>query len=625
MSRWLDNLTVLSQWDDDGAPHPMRTLRPRANARASQDPLGAEAALAPIDASSLRLAGTIGEGGMGVVRAATQVSLGREVAVKMVRPGQDRPEARRKVLHEGLITGALEHPNVVPVHDLRQDDEGRPLIVLKRIEGVPWSELIAHPERVRERFETGDVEDWNGRVLLQVCNAVAFAHARGVLHRDLKPENVMIGSFGEVYLLDWGLAVALPGCAIERIPRASDPRGVAGTPAYMAPEQVHTELPLGVHTDIWLLGAVLYEIVTGHPPYRAQEGLTGEQAVADVLRQAREGAVTVPDALPGPLQQLLRRSLCVDTTQRYPSVEAFRLELRRGLDLRQAGRLREEADRLLEGLLERLAEERPEPREILARLGAVRFAYRRVLQDWPDNERVRQSLDRALSAVARWHLAQGEVAAADVLLAEVSAPEPALTTAVGLAREEDRARLDRLRHAEDQAAGVRTRSFVISLMGGLWTVGLPLEVLTGHWPPTWTEIALSSVGLFVLGLGLGFWARDSLSRSIVNRQTRYIIALAPFLYGLSGLAAWKLGLPPDRAPILASFAYASMCGIQLRFGEMALLPPTLAFLAVFLGGIWWPATVPWALSLANLVFAVTLLRRGWTHLREAWEERWGSR
>ncbi|MCA9489556.1 MAG: serine/threonine protein kinase [Myxococcales bacterium] len=625
MSGWLDNLTVLSEWDDDGAPHPLRTLRPRPNARASQDPLGAEASLAPVDASSLRLAGTIGEGGMGVVRAATQVSLGREVAVKMVRPGKDRPEARRKVLHEGLVTGALEHPNVVPVHDLRQDEEGRPLIVLKRIEGMPWSELIARPELVRERFEAIDIEDWHGRVLLQVCNAVAFAHARGVLHRDLKPENVMIGSFGEVYLLDWGLAVALPGCAIERIPRASDPRGVAGTPAYMAPEQVHTELPLGVHTDIWLLGAVLYEIVTGHPPYRADEGLTGEQAVADVLRKAREGVVPIDDALPGPLRQLLRRSLCLEVEERYPSVEQFRLELRRGLDRRQAGRLRQEADRLLEGLLEGLAGERPEPRVVLDRLGAVRFAYRRVLQDWPDDERVRASLDRALCAVARWHLVVGEVAAADVLLAEVSAPDPALTADVARAREEDRARLDRLRHVEDQSAGVRTRSFVIAVMGGLWTVGPPVEVLVGRWPPTWTEIALSSVGLCALGLGLGYWARDSLSRSIVNRQTRYVIALAPFLYGLSGLAAWKLGLPPDRAAVLAMLAYASMCGIQLRFGEMTLLPPTLAFLVAFVGGIWWPASVPWVLSLANLVFAVTLLRRGWTHLREAWEERWASR
>ena len=149
----------------------------------------------------------IGEGGMGVVHAATQRALGREVAIKRLRP-----EARLQagaLLREAWATGAVEHPNVVPVHTLELDAGRNPLIVMKRIEGVAWSEVIRDPAEIERRFGPGTPWSGTSGSLGQAMNALAFAHHRGVLHRDVKPANVMIGDFGEVYLLDWGIAVAV--------------------------------------------------------------------------------------------------------------------------------------------------------------------------------------------------------------------------------------------------------------------------------------------------------------------------------------------------------------------------------------------------------------------------------
>ena len=158
------------------------------------------------------LGSTIGEGGMGLVHLAEQRMLRREVAIKTVKPEHVAPLTVRKLLQEGWITGRLEHPNIVPVHDLEIDDEGRPLLVLKKVEGAAWAELLADPalvkqrlvsERVRSRPTDEDVLEWHVGVLSQVCRALSYAHSRGIVHRDLKPDNVMIGAFGEVYVLDW--------------------------------------------------------------------------------------------------------------------------------------------------------------------------------------------------------------------------------------------------------------------------------------------------------------------------------------------------------------------------------------------------------------------------------------
>ena len=154
---------------------------------------------------ALDIEGTLGEGGMGVVRLATQRSVGRKVALKTLRDGIDSKTAAAKLLYEGWTTGALEHPNVVPVYDVGTSKNGTPFIVLKRIEGEHWGQIMTNAAAVEERFGVTNLVEWNLRTLMQVCNAVHFAHRRGIVHRDLKPENVMIGQFGEVYVVDLSL------------------------------------------------------------------------------------------------------------------------------------------------------------------------------------------------------------------------------------------------------------------------------------------------------------------------------------------------------------------------------------------------------------------------------------
>jgi serine/threonine protein kinase len=164
----------------------------------------------PKNAAAFRLIRRIGRGGMGEVWEAVQVSLNRAVAVKRVvthGKASDSTAARtRDFMMEALVSARLEHPNIVPVHDLGRDEAGAPLLAMKLVKGASWE------TRIREEFETLPPEQFLSRhipTLIAVAQAVAFAHTRGVVHRDIKPSQVMLGDYGEVLLMDWGLAVVL--------------------------------------------------------------------------------------------------------------------------------------------------------------------------------------------------------------------------------------------------------------------------------------------------------------------------------------------------------------------------------------------------------------------------------
>ena len=193
--------------------------------------------------AKLRIEGLLGEGGMGVVRLAEQRSLGRKVALKSLKADGRDDAAIEKLLHEAWITGLVEHPAVVPIHDIIIDAQGHPAIVLKRIEGQPWEALMFDAKTVKRRFGADDLLEWNLQVLTQVANAVASAHSRGIVHRDLKPDNVMVGEFGEVYLVDWGLAVAIEHDADPRLPRLREIEPMAGVAAARGPAGARAHHP----------------------------------------------------------------------------------------------------------------------------------------------------------------------------------------------------------------------------------------------------------------------------------------------------------------------------------------------------------------------------------------------
>jgi serine/threonine protein kinase len=212
------------------------------------------------------LVSVLGRGGMGVVYLARDVALDREVALKIVdRPGDERAggASPRALENEARILARLEHPGIVPVHDFGELPDGRLFYAMKRVRGSRLDHWAVSGCGLHERLG----------VFLRVCDAVAFAHAHGVVHRDLKPANVMVGEFGEVLVLDWGVAKQ----AGARDLFAAG----AGTPAYMAPEQAHDGATIDERTDVFALGALL-------------EGIAG--AAAPVLAIARKARSTKPSA-----------------------------------------------------------------------------------------------------------------------------------------------------------------------------------------------------------------------------------------------------------------------------------------------------------------------------------------
>ena len=223
------------------------------------------------------------DGGLGRIWLARDGRLNREVALKELLPHQVRnPEARTGFLKEAQITGQLEHPNIVPIYELgRHADSGRPFYTMRFLRGNTLRVAIA--EYHRQRRDGESVAREFRRLLnafVSVCHAVAYAHFRGVVHRDLKPENVVLGDFGQVVLLDWGLAKLLSEDGVEAKGKTGDvviraeetmatmAGAVMGTPAYMAPEQASGRGDLiDERTDVYGLGGILFEILTGEAPH----------------------------------------------------------------------------------------------------------------------------------------------------------------------------------------------------------------------------------------------------------------------------------------------------------------------------------------------------------------------
>ncbi len=245
----------------------------------------------------------LGEGGMGIVYAARQASIRRTVALKMLKKEGARKDAQReKFLAEAVVTGELEHPNIVPIYDLGRDESGAIFYAMKHVKGTPWD---AHIDRksLQENLE----------ILMKVADGVAFAHSRNVIHRDLKPENIMLGDFGEVLVMDWGLALSLNN------PPASFSMG--GTPAYMAPEMAMGPLQaIGVPSDVYLLGAILFEIVTGQRPH------SGSTLTKCLISAARNEIVTTDKS--GELIDIARRAMASNPADRYQTVGDFQNAIR---------------------------------------------------------------------------------------------------------------------------------------------------------------------------------------------------------------------------------------------------------------------------------------------------------
>jgi eukaryotic-like serine/threonine-protein kinase len=571
---------------------------------AALEQLGSGAArLSPIE--------TLGQGGMGVVRLAEQVALGRKVAVKTLRTDRRGEDATLELLREAWVTGSLEHPNVVPVYDIGLDESGAPMIVLKRIEGHAWSDLMTDATRVRERFGAEDLLAWNLEILMQVLQAVRFAHSRGILHRDLKPDNVMIGDFGEVYLLDWGIAVSLRDDGSGRLPLAKDAAEMAGTPCYMAPEMLgrDTGVALSERTDIYLAGAMLFELLAGRPPH---EGDTALAVVTSVVASSP----SFPDDAPAELVRIARTAMDPDPDGRFENAEQLRLALRGYLQRRGSARLAEAAERRLDALIAAVegpiagATADPGRRQELYNLfGAARFGFHEALAGWRDNQAARDGLRRSIEVMVDHELAHDDPRAAAALLAELSHPPPALAArveaAVAAAAAHQR-ELETFARAHDASIGRRTRTFGTLLLGVGFTIMPLVEAATDerfgpHDNGGW---ALWSGFLLVLVILFGVWARESMTRTIFNRRvwltTQLVFVAQLVLYA----GAAQLDLDALRASIAMILVWSVITGMASITIDPRLAPTSIGYAAAFLIAARWPATRWWMMSASNLLLTI---------------------
>ncbi|MCC7476220.1 MAG: protein kinase [Pirellulales bacterium] len=374
----------------------------------------------------------IGEGGMGVVYAAHQSSIARTVAVKMLKPSAKvRDEQRDKFISEAVVTGELDHPNIVPIYDLGANDQGALFYSMKRVKGTPWDKVLRKKKL-----------DENLSILLRVADAVAFAHAGGVVHRDLKPENVMLGDFGEVLLMDWGLARITPEFA--HADTVYQPDSLGGTPAYMAPEMAKGPVEsINKTSDVYLLGAILYEIIGGIPPHSGRD-------VMHCLMAASQNRI---DAIryEGELKEIALKAMATRQEDRYHTVKEFQEAVRLFQSHSESLVLTAHANQNLH----KARESNDYP--LYAR---ALYGFQESLTLWRENHRAKLLLTETQRDYSTCALEKGDLDLAASLLDPHEAEHAPLLERIERARAERNARQRRLKMAK-RAVGVLVATVVV--------------------------------------------------------------------------------------------------------------------------------------------------------------------
>ncbi|HRI69074.1 MAG TPA: protein kinase [Polyangium sp.] len=571
---------------------------------------------APGSGGDYEVTGVLGEGGMGRVVLARQRSLQRDVALKTLKTSASGHEMAEALLTEAIVTGSIEHPNIVPIHALGRDTEGRPVFVMKRVEGVSWANLVAdsaHPAWTSISPDAADRLDSHIEILLAVCNAVHYAHCRGIVHRDIKLENVMIGGFGEVYLVDWGIAMRI---------RPADGQGdmygpPVGTLGYMAPEMAVGDMArIDARTDVYLLGATLHALLTGAPRHLGD-------AIYDMLDSARESKpFEYGPGISAELVTICHKAMHVDPDQRFSSALEFRQALvafrrhRGSITLSERARARlDEVDVHRKRRATNTA--MPEDdRRVHTWLTEARFGFMQALEAWKGNEAAQKGLDLCLERMVEHEIEQRDLEGARSLLAEFSAPRPELEKRVeALATElsEARAREERLRALErdaDLSIGAKRQAVLL----GVFPLYAMLAIAVVRARNMRNELTLAHLLAFpiitlALGLALWFFLRLRLTTAVSRRAFRLMLffPLATLVHRVLALfhhASITLVLTTDMiimAVIAGTFGVAILpragwgAGILLAGAIVASLFPAYAMLtfaicigatATFLAATW---------------------------------------
>ena len=479
----------------------------------------------------------LGEGGMGKVHLCRDELIGRDVAMKVILPDLEADAGiRARFLREASVQGQLEHPNIVPVHEIGATPEGASFFTMKRVRGSTLDEIIrrtaAGDASLADRFTMHRLLT----AFVSVCLAVDFAHSRGVIHRDLKPGNVMLGDFGEVYVLDWGIAKLARDSEPERaadavrdqldmlergspVPKTAE-GAILGTVAYMAPEQLRGK-PASVQSDVFALGAILFELLTG---LVLREGVSFAGAARG--RHDARCSSRAPDRGIAPeLEAICVRATAVDPGQRFPSARA----------------LSEDVERFLEGDLD------------LVRRREQAASHVKTAQD----ALARATADTDEQAATR---AMRELGAALALDPEnVDARALVVETLTTVPRKLPREVVEALEQAERNTVVAGARRLPIILL--CWLGFTPLLYWAGV-----RQLGAVFVGLFLLSLGTVIGAVVARRAASVVLEYAALVAVA-----LGMVAAGRAFGPFVLAPtLLATFAAALQLHPRARVRMVAL-------------------------------------------------------
>jgi eukaryotic-like serine/threonine-protein kinase len=484
-----------------------------------------------------RLGERIARGGMGEVISAHDADIGREVAIKRLRAPNPTPVAHARFLREARIQGRLDHPAIVPVHELAYDDNGRPFFVMKKLSGTTLAAILLGSG---SRFTRHQLL----RAFADVCLAIEFAHTRGVIHRDIKPANILLGDFGEVYMLDWGIArvstdrdspVPEPILDEDGFGVCTRPGAAIGTRGYMPPEQERGEI-VDERADVYALGCVLFEILTGqmlHP--------RGKRIAVPEDARASRWAHVAPE-----LDELCMRATALDRSDR----------------LRSARELGEAVQRYLDG-----------DRDVVLR-HRIALAHLRAAAAATDDEHGRRTAMReAGQALALDPTLSQAAELVGRLMIEPPKVMPAQVQA-------ELAEIDRITTRRFTVDVLIARLFLVVLIPVLWAFGVKDAFYT-------TVLAILAFGGMVIGLVDLRWSRTG--KSLLNLLIIVIVLdtallarmFTPFLIAPCAVAvnivAFAFHPSSQRGRRYWLFSFASLCAvIGMWLAELfGLLSPTM--------------------------------------------------
>jgi serine/threonine protein kinase len=526
------------------------------------------------EAPEVLLKEEIGAGGMGRVFRARQVSLDREVAIKRLQPKEEMPDAIAHFESEASITAWLDHPNITPVHELGTDQDGNAFYSMKLIVGTPWDQLLARREPGQVEATEGEEHDLRAHleILLEVANAVAFAHSKGVIHRDIKPQNVMVGEYGEVLLVDWGLAVALQ--PIPHPARIQDLKQVlitCGTPCYMPPEIATGQRDwIGPWTDVYMLGASLFEVLYGLPPH-------DDETAIDALKVASRNEWRFPEVIAPELQPyhevlnpVVMRALATHPHQRHRDAAAFADEVKEALKHLESAELAGEAILLFkraeidevtaqQARRTRTVVSVRSPHERYQDIGRAIAVLEQALHKWPGNPTARNYLVEAHLLHAHSSLTSGDLTLAETHIRALDSLPADVTPSEDQAR---RVEVLRQRLQTKLAGKVRRRRWMLALMISAGT--LALTVLVG---------ALVSAVLISNARDRVRTERNHLSRLLITTAGNGIEAelhrlFEPVRGSLAAAAGWARSgrLDTDDPAVLTSFFLPLIDGFPVVSG-----------------------------------------------------------